>query len=376
MKDFFRRLVAGLGIGAGAAIPGVSGAAIALILHVYEDIITAVNNFRKRFGLAIKVLLPILIGIMLAVVTCVILFHLAFEYCMFVLICIFAGFLIGSFPGITDNVKGVQISKKHIISAIIGAIFVITLGVLSVILGAQGSAVSTAFLEMPIWLYFVLIPVGAVAAVALTVPGLSGSLILLIIGFYRPLMDTTVAFGKEIFSGDWSHFGQLVGMIGCFGIGCLIGVVVISKLMTLLLAKFHDVTYFAIIGDFDPLDIEKILGIPAEHSWKKGDHIRNLKQVHPSSCYEIGRCEKPTMYVEKQMRKTISILLDKIEALQEIRRTYNVEFVLTVVPYFYLDEVNPCIDPPMDVIDFCHLTRTKISIDYYIYPNRHLDDED
>ena len=248
MKDFFRRLVAGLGIGAGAAIPGVSGAAIALILHVYEDIITAVNNFRKRFGWAIKVLLPILIGIMLAVVTCVILFHLAFEYCMFVLICIFAGFLIGSFPGITDNVKGVQISKKHIISAIIGAIFVITLGVLSVILGAQGSAVSTAFLEMPVWLYFVLIPVGAVAAVALTVPGLSGSLILLIIGFYRPLMDTTVAFGKEIFSGDWSHFGQLIGMLGCFAVGCLIGVVLISKLMTLLLAKFHDVTYFAIIG--------------------------------------------------------------------------------------------------------------------------------
>ena len=252
MKQFFKRLVAGLGIGAGAAIPGVSGAAIALILHVYHDIINAVNNFRKKFGWAIKVLIPILIGIMIAVVACVILFHLAFEYCMFALICVFAGFLIGSFPGVTDEVKGVQINKKHIIAAVIASIFVISLGVLSVILGSKGGSVAQAFAEMPIWLYFVLIPVGAIAAVALTVPGFSGSLILLILGFYRPMMDSATLWGKEILGAgtaqSWTHFPHLLGMVGCFGLGCLIGVVLISKLMSLLLKKYHDVTYFAIIG--------------------------------------------------------------------------------------------------------------------------------
>ena len=44
MKNFFKRLIAGLAIGAGAAIPGVSGAAIALIFGVYEDIIESVNQ--------------------------------------------------------------------------------------------------------------------------------------------------------------------------------------------------------------------------------------------------------------------------------------------------------------------------------------------
>ena len=242
----------GLGIGAGAAIPGVSGAAIALILGVYEDIIGAVNNFRKKFGWAIKVLIPILVGILLAVIVCVILFHLAFEYCMFALICIFAGFLIGSFPGIKDEVKDVKIEKKHILSSIIAAIFFISLGVLSVVLGSKGSSVSQAFIDMPWWLYLVLIPVGAIAAVALTVPGLSGSLILLIIGFYRPLMDNATLWGKEILGAGvnqtWSHFPHLLGMIGCFAVGCVIGVVLISKLMSLLLKKFHDVTYFSIIG--------------------------------------------------------------------------------------------------------------------------------
>ena len=255
MKNFFKRLLAGMGIGAGAAIPGVSGAAIALVLGVYYDIINAVNDFRKKFGWAIMVLLPILIGIMIAVIVCVIVFHLAFEYCMFALICVFAGFLIGSFPGILDEVKGIQINKKHIIAAVCGGLFVITLGVLSVILGSKGSSVANAFATMPIWLYFVLVPVGAIAAVALTVPGLSGSLILLIIGFYRPLMDNATMWGEEIlgvasFKGmqSWQHLPHLLGMIFSFGIGCLIGVVLISKLMISLLNKFREVTYFAIIG--------------------------------------------------------------------------------------------------------------------------------
>ena len=72
IKEWFRRLVAGLAIGTGAAIPGVSGAAIAVIFRVYEDIIGAVNNFKKRFGWAITVLIPILIGVVIAVGICIV----------------------------------------------------------------------------------------------------------------------------------------------------------------------------------------------------------------------------------------------------------------------------------------------------------------
>ncbi len=42
--------------------------------------------------------------------------------------------------------------------------------------------------------------------------------------------------------------GSLIGGIGCFGLGCLIGVVLVSKVMSLLLKKFHDSTMFTIIG--------------------------------------------------------------------------------------------------------------------------------
>ena len=247
VKAFFKRFFAGMGIGTGAAIPGVSGAAIAVIFKVYEEIISAVNNFRKRFGYALKILLPILLGIICAVIPCIILFSLAFEKCLFILISIFAGFLVGSFPGITDEVKGVKPNKKQIIIMIVGAIFVITLGVLSIVFG-DAMNLNGIFDKMPWWLYLVLIPVGVLASVALTVPGLSGSLILLIIGFYRPLVDHAKGWAGEIIHGNWGHTGQLIGMIGCFAIGCVIGVVLVSKVMSVLLAKAHDSTFFGIIG--------------------------------------------------------------------------------------------------------------------------------
>ena len=248
VKEWFRKFFAGMAIGTGAAIPGVSGAAIAVIFRVYEDIIGAVNNFRKKFGWAIAILIPILLGCLIAVGICIVLFHLAFRHLMFVLMCLFAGFLIGSFPGITDEVKGEKITKKAIILIIIGFVFVIGMGVLSVIMGLQGNPIGQLFVDLPWWLYLVLIPVGAVAAVALTVPGLSGSLILLIIGFYRPLIDSVELWAKELFHGDFTHTLPMLGVVGCFAIGCLIGVVVVSKIMNILLKKWRKETFFTIIG--------------------------------------------------------------------------------------------------------------------------------
>jgi len=250
VKEWFRKLVAGLAIGAGAAIPGVSGAAIAVIFHVYEDIIGAVNNFRKKFGWAIKVLIPILLGIVIAVGICIVVFSYAFEYMMFVLICVFAGFLIGSFPGITDEVKGEKLNKKYGLLIALGALFVIGLGVLNIIAGLNHFSVGDLFSPQPVWwLYLLLIPVGAVAAVALTVPGLSGSLILLILGFYRPLVDNAKGWASEMIKqGDFSHTGALFGVLGCFAVGCLIGVVLVSKIMNILLKKCRKETFFVIIG--------------------------------------------------------------------------------------------------------------------------------
>ena len=249
-NNWLKRFFAGIGIGAGAAIPGVSGAAIALIFRVYEDIINAVNNFRKEFKKSFGTLLPILIGILISVVVCIIVFKWAFEHVMFLLICIFAGFLIGSVPSVTDEVKYQPIVSKNVIIAVSSGVIVIGLGVLSIVLGNMGFSVGEYFSDLMTnwWMFILLFIVGVIASVALTIPGFSGSLILLILGFYRPLLDSTSNWGKELFSGDFSNMLPLFLMLFIFALGCLVGVVFISKVMRSLLDKHRLSTYYAILG--------------------------------------------------------------------------------------------------------------------------------
>jgi putative membrane protein len=247
-KNWFKKFLAGMGIGAGAAIPGVSGSAVAVVLKVYESIIWAVTNFRKKFSRSFAILLPILLGIIFAVIPCVWLFDRALEQFVFGIICIFAGFLIGSFPGVVDEIRKVKITKKYIILAILGALFVIALGIVSVLFGGKMD-LNSHFADMSWWFILILVPVGIIAAVALTVPGLSGSLILLILGFYKPLLENTIQWIKEILTaGDFSNTWKLFAMLGAFAIGVLIGVVITSKAMKFFIGKHHNGTYFAIAG--------------------------------------------------------------------------------------------------------------------------------
>ena len=125
-------------------------------------------------------------------------------------------------------------------------------------------------------------------------------------------------------------------------------------------------TYFKIVGNFNPDDISALLNLTPEKSWKIGDLRRNGTK-YDFALWEIGRCTEYDVYVENQMRKTISVLLDKIAILNQIREENDVEFVLEIVPSIYVEDINPCLAPPLDVIDFCHATRTQIDIDMYLF---------
>ena len=77
--------------------------------------------------------------------------------------------------------------------------------------------------------------------------------------------------------------------------------------------------------------------------------------------------EEYDIETEKQMMRTISELIPKIEILNQIREKYDVEYFLRVVPEIYSYNSHPCLAPSLEVIDFCHETRTKIDIDLYVY---------
>lgn len=125
-------------------------------------------------------------------------------------------------------------------------------------------------------------------------------------------------------------------------------------------------TYFKIVGNFNPDNVSKLLNLTPERSWKIGDLRRNGTK-YDFSLWEIGRCTEYDIEVENQMRKTIFLLQDKIPLLNQIRMENDVTFTLEIVPTIYVGDINPCLAPSLDVIDFCYATRTNIDIDMYVY---------
>lgn len=108
-----------------------------------------------------------------------------------------------------------------------------------------------------------------------------------------------------------------------------------------------------------------MLGLKPDRWRKVGDELPSGRRSR-TAYLEYGRCEKYDVEVENMMRATIAPLLDKAELLEEIREKYKVEFWLSVVPTVHVGEPSPTLAPPLDVIDFCHATRTEIDIDLYV----------
>lgn len=92
--------------------------------------------------------------------------------------------------------KNKERKSSYIVILIITLFIALGLGIASALLGNKIN-LDNHFIHPEWWFYLILIPVGFLAASALVIPGISGSMILLILGFYTPLLKYTVAWCKE-----------------------------------------------------------------------------------------------------------------------------------------------------------------------------------
>ena len=232
----------GLGIGIGAIIPGISGATVALVFGCFKKIVNAVSGLlSKEFLKNLLILLPFGVGCLVSFLGLIKPFQLAFEHCMFAIVCLFAALIIGSYPGLIDNVRGKQIKPLNIVVFIIGFAVAAMIGVTS-ILTKSNETIVALFEERPFYLYLILVAIGAVAASGLTVPGFSASMLLLALGFYVPIIN--------LFHFDFikEYPGAFFGLIGSFMGGIVIGFFLLSYLMSFLLKNHPQNTHYTILG--------------------------------------------------------------------------------------------------------------------------------
>ena len=239
MKEKLILFIKGIVLGVAFVIPGVSGGTLAVLLGIYEELIEAASNFYKNmanFKKYFMYLLPIGLGIIFSVAVFAKLIKFGLDKAPIITILIFLGMIIGGIPALVRNVKGTKINLKDMTLMLVGLIIVISMLIF------HKSNSNVVLTNMSIGGYITLFLVGAIAAVTMVVPGISGSFTLMLIGYYEPILNLV----NDITS--FKNLGPNLILIFTFMLGVFIGIIFISKIIEWCLKHYKRETYYAIIG--------------------------------------------------------------------------------------------------------------------------------
>lgn len=240
--NFISYLLKGLAIGTAAIIPGISGGTIAFMLGIYDQIIEAIVSLRRHTKKSLELLLPVGIGIVVAIGLLTYPMGLALIYAPFPTVTLFAGFILGSLPQLRKDLP-VTLNLRAWVFLFVPAIIAMLLGVFSVIGELDATSVLTGDAFLP---KLSLIVVGLLGVSAFVVPGISGSMLLLSIGFYEPILSSLRRLLDNLF--DLNGLIPEVINFGLLGVGALVGFVVISVVMKWLLTHHRQDVNLAVFG--------------------------------------------------------------------------------------------------------------------------------
>lgn len=223
-------------IGIANIIPGVSGGTLMITLGIYERIINAISHFFHDFKENIKFLVPLGIGMVLSILLMSQLIGMCLEKFPFPTTLFFVGLILGGIPLLLRKVKD---SPKKVSYWII---FVITFLFVAMFAFLKSGDYVVSFEDMNIMSYVLLFGVGMIASATMIIPGISGSFMLMLLGYYKPIIDTLRSLT------EFSLLGHNLAILIPFGIGVLVGIVLVAKLIEFLLKKFEIPTYYGVLG--------------------------------------------------------------------------------------------------------------------------------
>lgn len=237
-----KQILQGMVVGIANIIPGVSGGTMMVAIGLYDRLIHAITHLKSEFKDSMKLLIPIFAGAGIAIVALSRLFEFLLATYPIPTNFAFCGLIAGSLPFIFKKVKGHKVTVSKIIP------FLIFFGVviLMALLGETGGAsadVSFGFVNL-----LKLFGVGIIAAATMVVPGVSGSMMLMLLGYYDTILKVINDFVDALVKFDMGGLMTGVGILAPFGIGVVIGIFLIAKTIEFIFSKAEIHAYYGIIG--------------------------------------------------------------------------------------------------------------------------------
>lgn len=237
-----KMILKGVVIGVANIIPGVSGGTMAVSMGIYDKIIHAATHLLSEFKKSMKLLIPILIGAALGLVVVARLIQMMFERVPFQTNLLFIGLILGGLPAMTKKVKGQSIRLSHILSCVLFFALVVGLAAMG---ETEGAAADLSFNMINVVKLF---GVGIIASATMVIPGVSGSMILMIMGYYNPVLSEINRFIDNLVKFNVPGLLDGCAILIPFGIGVVVGIFAIAKVIEIIFTKFPYLAYWAIIG--------------------------------------------------------------------------------------------------------------------------------
>lgn len=215
---------------------------MAVSMGIYDKLIHCLTHLFKELKESIKFLIPILLGAAIALVGLSFIITPAFEHFPLQTNGLFIGLIVGGLPAVWKKVKGNKIKISHGIAFLIFFVLVIGMAAMG---ETEGQA---ADLTLSVWSVIKLFLVGVLASATMVIPGVSGSMILLVIGYYNPIVATIKEFVEALVSFNMPEILRCCGILIPMGIGIIVGIFVIAKIIEIIFEKFPLQAFWAIIG--------------------------------------------------------------------------------------------------------------------------------
>ncbi len=237
-----RSILKGMVIGIANIVPGVSGGTMMVAMGIYDKLIHCITHLFSEFKKSVMFVLPIGIGMLVAIAASSFVLSEMFENIPIQTNLLFVGLILGGLPAILKKLKGGRPRVGHIITALL--FFALVVGT-AIIGETEGTAADLSFGLVNV---LKLLGTGIIASATMVIPGVSGSMVLMLMGFYQPILDAIKSFFTSLAAMDMDGILTGLGILVPFGIGIVIGVFAIAKLVEIIFKKFPLYAYYAIIG--------------------------------------------------------------------------------------------------------------------------------
>ncbi len=237
-----KNILKGIVIGLANVIPGVSGGTMMVSMGIYDKLIHCITHLFSELKKSIQFLLPIFIGLGIAVVVVPFGIEFLFAQYPFQTNLLFIGLIIGGLPAVWKKVKGNSIKVGHIAACLL--FFALVAG-LALVGDTEGASADLSFSLVSVIKLF---GVGIIASATMVIPGVSGSMMLMLMGYYTPVLETITNFIKAALAFDINGILAGMGVLVPFGIGVVVGIFAIAKLIEVIFERFPMYAYWAIIG--------------------------------------------------------------------------------------------------------------------------------